>query len=437
MTCHDARERFSEWVDDALPPDERAAVAAHLETCADCRRELDRVSGTVALLRRMERPRAPVGFVDRVLEAARPTPWPARLLRRVFVPLRVKLPAEAAALLLVAGLAVYVFQGTPELQQSARQETPRAAPTAERERPLTEAAVQKEAGRAAATAEVPRESGAPAPQARADELTARRGAALADKSQPAAPAPSSKQLFREQRPSSPGQRPSPTEQPASEESRDASDAKTERFAQSGQAPPSPDPAPIPKVFEAKERNAIERGAPRSEQESAPAAAPPASAAATPALPSPPAPSAPSALSAPAPAAPPAASPPPASELARGDLAKPPAEGDRMRLAAKRALPPADVVGLLAVKDRESAERTLGEILARSGGTLVSRREEGGATVLDVVVPQAAAQSFADELARVGSWSPVAPPTSSLAPRSAAAARSEAGPLIHFTLRLVQ
>ena len=72
--------------------------------------------------------RAPLGFVDRVLEAARPLPWHRRLGRRLFQPLRVKLPLEAAAVMLVALGAVYVFQNTPELQQAARQEPPVSAP---------------------------------------------------------------------------------------------------------------------------------------------------------------------------------------------------------------------------------------------------------------------------------------------------------------------
>ena len=124
MTCHDARESLSAYLDEALAPEERREVAAHLETCADCRRELARLVQTVALLRRVEPARAPVGFVDRVTEAARPRPWYRRAAGAIFVPFSVKLPAEATALVMVALLAVYVFERTPALQESARQEPP-------------------------------------------------------------------------------------------------------------------------------------------------------------------------------------------------------------------------------------------------------------------------------------------------------------------------
>jgi len=86
MTCHDAREQLSALIDDALGAEERSAVEAHLATCAECRRELQRLRGTVALLRAIEPVRAPAGFVDRVLGAARPVPWPRRLFARCSSP---------------------------------------------------------------------------------------------------------------------------------------------------------------------------------------------------------------------------------------------------------------------------------------------------------------------------------------------------------------
>ena len=128
MTCHDARESFSALVDEALAPEERAALDAHLYGCADCRRELERFRRTVALLPGVEPARAPAGFVDRVLAATRPTPWYRRLARRLFVPLPVKLPIEAAAVVLIALSAVYVYQRSPEVQQAARLEAPPPAP---------------------------------------------------------------------------------------------------------------------------------------------------------------------------------------------------------------------------------------------------------------------------------------------------------------------
>ena len=120
MSCHDARESLSAFLDEALAPDERQRVAQHLEGCSECQRELARLEQTVALLHRVEPVRAPVGFVDAVTAAARPRPWYRRVAAAVFLPFSVKLPAEATALVMVALLAVYVFERTPALRESAR-----------------------------------------------------------------------------------------------------------------------------------------------------------------------------------------------------------------------------------------------------------------------------------------------------------------------------
>jgi len=116
VTCEEIRELFSTRVDEALTPDERARFDGHLAGCADCGREWRRFEATVGLLRAAEPARAPAGFVDRVL-AARPRPWYRRLARGAFSPWPVKLPLEAAALVLVAGLAVVIFQRSPDLER--------------------------------------------------------------------------------------------------------------------------------------------------------------------------------------------------------------------------------------------------------------------------------------------------------------------------------
>jgi hypothetical protein len=117
MTCHDARAMFSDLAEQALAAAERATCEAHLAGCADCRREWEAFQRMLALLHDMPRLHAPAGFADRVLGAVQP-PWHQRLRRRRFVPLPVKLPLEAAALVLVAVGAVWLVQRTPEVQQA-------------------------------------------------------------------------------------------------------------------------------------------------------------------------------------------------------------------------------------------------------------------------------------------------------------------------------
>lgn len=124
MSCHEARELFSANADELLAPDQRLALDRHLQGCAECAREWDRFRRTVSLLRSVEEARAPAGFARRVIEAAAREPWPRRLLRGIFLPLHVKLPLEAAAVVLVSTLVILIYRQTPELQRAA--EGPRA-----------------------------------------------------------------------------------------------------------------------------------------------------------------------------------------------------------------------------------------------------------------------------------------------------------------------
>jgi hypothetical protein len=341
MTCDETRDTLSAYLDEALAPDERSLVTAHLEGCAECRRELEVLRGTIALLQRVEPARAPVGFVDRVAAAARARPWYRRAADAVLLPLSVKLPLEATAVVMVGLLAVYLFERSPELQRATREVTPRQEAAA----PAKEKAVEQ----------------------------------FADKT-PRSPAPYT---------------PAPSEAPArAAGERDRTDA------------------------------------PRSQEINPPiTASPPAvSVPPPPAAPAPPpAVSAPSAASPPPPMAvpPPEAKPPAKMEAAprenvagvvhpeaesRQRVLSPRASGDSARgapsspgLAAKRVLPPADVVARVAVKDRDAAERELTALIARVGGSVTQPRREAEATVVEAVIPQPRYAEFSIGVARIGAW----------------------------------
>lgn len=181
MTCHDARELFSALLDETLTREERTDVYAHLATCADCRRELEAVERTVALVRGATPVRAPAGFVERVVEAARPRPWSRRAARAALRPWPIKLPLSAAALLLVGGLAVLLVRGTREPERAAR--TVPAAPSSPAPETLSDrraVAESPERERAQAKSEAPPAPAAPAAPPVGDE---RRDTAIAGRAE--------------------------------------------------------------------------------------------------------------------------------------------------------------------------------------------------------------------------------------------------------------
>ncbi|MGD2080998.1 MAG: zf-HC2 domain-containing protein [Nitrospirota bacterium] len=111
MRCDETRDRLSEYLDGELPPGERRGVEQHLAACEGCRKELSELEATLGHLDSLSEVEPPPfytqGVMRRVREEARPGPG---LLGRLFFPLRVKLPAEALALALVAVVAIYVFK---------------------------------------------------------------------------------------------------------------------------------------------------------------------------------------------------------------------------------------------------------------------------------------------------------------------------------------
>ena len=341
MTCDETRDTLSAYLDEALAPDERSLVDAHLEGCAECRRELEALRGTVALLQRVEPARAPVGFVDRAVAAARPRPWYRRAADAVLLPLSVKLPVEATAVVMVGLLAVYLFERSPELQRAAREVAPRQEAAA----PEKEKAVEQLA-----------------------DKTARSSAPYT---------------------------PAPTDTPAragGERDRPDAPRSLELTPQITASPPTVG-----------------------------ASAPPAAPAAPPAVSAPPAPS----PSPPTAAPPPEAKPQAKTEAApsenvagavrseaesRQRVLSPTVSGDSARaapssakLAAKRVLPPADVVARVAVKDRDAAERELTAVIARLGGSVTQRRGEDEATVVEVLIPQPRYAELIANVARIGTW----------------------------------
>ncbi len=332
MTCQDARDLFSARADDALSPAEQAQLQAHLATCAECEREWVRFERTVALVQAIEPAHAPAGFVDRVM-GARARPWYARLARGLFVPWPVKLPVEAAAIVLVAGLAVMIFQRSPELQQASVPPEPRSesAPMLVRESPAVATAPPVKAGEKTTS--------------RIDSTLTPGGVSPSQGSAPA------------------------TTPPRREQARDAVQSLPEPTLRSMETPREPPrvaaeppraPAPIA-AAESKAKSDEERKTLlRKEADPSDALL--------------------SARKAPAVASPPAAAPAPTPTVLEER------SGSRQNLAQGHARTSAGLQARLAVGERVAAESTVRDLVARVGGQVLSQAKDGDAAVLRLVVP---------------------------------------------------
>jgi len=111
MSCTGIRNLLSPYLDSALSDSLRKRVEAHLERCEACRRELEELRRTVALLGGLDDLEPPEGFAERVAGTAFrscPVP-PAR--RRAWSGFRIRPAFAAAAALLIVVAAAYVMGG--------------------------------------------------------------------------------------------------------------------------------------------------------------------------------------------------------------------------------------------------------------------------------------------------------------------------------------
>src|SRR5262245_31628055 len=358
MTAHDAREQLSALIDDMLGAEERGAVEAHLATCAECRRELERLRDTVALLRALEPARAPGGFVDRVLERARPEPWPRRLFRALLLPWPVKLPVHAAAIVLVAVGVVYVFRATSGHQYTNRLQDSHATRVVTPEPPSQDAA--REASPAPAAAPAP-EATRTAEMARAKEAT-RQAARPQDKE----PAPGQQASEKQ----APEKKAAPMTQAFSEAEQQSKDADqrraklddTSRDVAKRRANVPPTTSAAPQVGGKLEESRAERtqGAAGARARSSAAPAPESR---TDTLHGP-------GLAAPAPAA---------------------------------SFVAPEVSGRLAVADRDAALQSLARLLARLGGVEDRRFVGDEGPILELTIPREAYPELLRELGSLGRW----------------------------------
>lgn len=109
MVCEEIRELLSEYLDEVLPGLDRDAVEAHLSSCGACRKELESLRSVLQGLHSLEPVEPPQDFLGQLHERMAQRPWFVRILRRLFIPMRVKIPLQLAGALAVAVLVFSIL----------------------------------------------------------------------------------------------------------------------------------------------------------------------------------------------------------------------------------------------------------------------------------------------------------------------------------------
>lgn len=129
MECKDIREKLSAYLEGAVSHEEKATIEKHLKSCRECSQELSQLSKTIEHLKNLEEVSPPLWLTRKVMARIKEESVPRKgLLQKLFYPLHIKLPIEAAATVLVVGLALYIFRDMPPEVKFAQAPTEKVAP---------------------------------------------------------------------------------------------------------------------------------------------------------------------------------------------------------------------------------------------------------------------------------------------------------------------
>jgi Putative zinc-finger/Predicted integral membrane protein (DUF2275) len=121
MTCNEIENRLPAYLEDLLSPEERKSIAGHLASCPHCSRAFADLKKVEQLVHGLGEVDPPPFFEQRIMaRVIEEAGQKQGILRRLFYPLHIKVPIQVLATLLVAVLAIYIYQtGEPEMKQIA------------------------------------------------------------------------------------------------------------------------------------------------------------------------------------------------------------------------------------------------------------------------------------------------------------------------------
>ncbi|MFB3883691.1 MAG: zf-HC2 domain-containing protein [Thermodesulfobacteriota bacterium] len=108
MECEKARDRFSSFLENELDAREEKTVREHLASCSDCQKDLEQLTKTLGWLHSVKDVEVPDGFLR---ELHKKMEEPKR--KAPFLPLSLKLPAQAVAMVAIVCLVLYLTKIMP------------------------------------------------------------------------------------------------------------------------------------------------------------------------------------------------------------------------------------------------------------------------------------------------------------------------------------
>jgi hypothetical protein len=138
MECNNIQERLSAYLEGVISPEEKILIDEHLKSCQRCNESLAELKRTIQYVQDLEDVEPPVWLTRNVMTRIRSEVKPKKgILQKLFYPLRIKLPLEAAAVFLIAVTAIYIFktiQSELKLAKAPSEEITTQIPSREKEK---------------------------------------------------------------------------------------------------------------------------------------------------------------------------------------------------------------------------------------------------------------------------------------------------------------
>jgi len=115
MNCQEVRELCSEYVDHRLSPMKIALFEEHLKACLGCSQEVEGMRKTVSLIGSLDEIDASPNFLTQVHRKIKRGNRKGHPWAWFLEPMRIKVPLELAALLVVSVIGLYLYQKSPEV----------------------------------------------------------------------------------------------------------------------------------------------------------------------------------------------------------------------------------------------------------------------------------------------------------------------------------
>jgi len=111
MDCNTLHKKIADYHEGTLLPEEKKQAEEHLTTCEQCRLYAADIRRTIETLNGLEEVPTPPWLTQKVMQKIRAEAQPKKgLFQKLFFPLHIKLPLEAAATLLISGAAVLIMK---------------------------------------------------------------------------------------------------------------------------------------------------------------------------------------------------------------------------------------------------------------------------------------------------------------------------------------